>query len=133
MMVRQLKRSCLVLVCTLVLANCAQLADDNPLLGGWQATESSGDLWYRKLAFSEEHIYAEDLRGRLLRFNVRGYDIAGDRVQVRTNFGETYVFERISRDLICFERFHRQKSEALAIDPRPDVRDRHCYVRAQPA
>ena len=122
---------CIAVPLALGLAGCAELTAGNPLLGKWQASSGGGDsLLFRKLAFTEERIYAEGPKGRLLRFEVRGYDVAADRIRVRTDFGETFAFERMNRDLICLERPRIRKLEKGAEARESEPRDRRCYRRA---
>ena len=123
---------CIAVPLALGLSGCAELTADNPLLGKWQAASSLGGdgLLFRKLAFTEERIYAEGPKGRLLRFEVRGYEVAADRIRVRTDFGETFAFERMNGDLICLERPRIRKLEGGTEARESELRDRRCYRRA---
>ena len=101
----------------------------NPLYGAWEVRSDGlkpgaiGAVGYRELLFVEDAMYAGNLRIPV------EYEMDRDQVEVRGNFGETYVYEILDADLICLPAFRVQaldRGEALSDEA---LRERICYRR----
>lgn len=105
--------------------------EDNPLLGRWQALDGKTGSWtiYSKIAFTKERMYVEDSEGRLLHFKVKRFRVAAKRVSAQTAFGETYAFERVRADLICFEGARIQALDQSRDGDDSGLKGRGCYRR----